>query len=610
MHASHVSCSPDEDVSEEAFDVSDEGEGEQEAETGKTDSSRQELGAVHNIPPTQSQELQTVEGSQSVEHEIVEAAVDESPEELIMEVQKEFDSEQGLDDPNSNRKRSTDAGKSAESPITEPLPFFYYVTPKRFREASKKKDKDKLSTQESDMSEQSRTSPALTPKSGVNRLREWLQRREADDQVAKVEDAEPGEPKEGSLRRLLHRSKSGATDTAAPVRGIERADTKEESVKDSSLSRRRQLMLAFRQRPHSEEAPLPMECRPSPSLEESQLKSHSLTRPHKLWIGGRSQSERQASPGTSESSPVTLHKQSPVMPIDKERRKRTFNLFHWGTRGRQKCDTDASESSKDDATQHLSCSNLPLTDTNVTRSEKSETSNQTEGNTGKFKNFFKQRSETILRPFSRHTTEQEKRKSAPVPAIDLSPPQEPAVEISSLEARHPSISTYIDDTPVASVPPLIPPEIPSPELHPQPVESIHPDPLKSLDSIRPEHPQSPDHEGDSIVLDLHSMHSTPDVVRKAPSSRGSTLSRRLTFSLPFGSAGGGGAAVVEEEGLKPVERAIEARSHSSDYIGSMVRCLHLTKCFIANSKSYLLFFSCHKYLNVAKFCMFIYCYQL
>lgn len=50
------------------------------------------------------------------------------------------------------------------------------------------------------------------------------------------------------------------------------------------------------------------------------------------------------------------------------------------------------------------------------------------------------------------------------------------------------------------------------------------------------------------------------------------------------STGGGGTAVVEEEGLKPVERAIEARSHSSDYIGSMVRCLHLTKCFIANTQ--------------------------
>nr|XP_045599883.1 lethal(2) giant larvae protein homolog 1-like isoform X2 [Procambarus clarkii] len=48
---------------------------------------------------------------------------------------------------------------------------------------------------------------------------------------------------------------------------------------------------------------------------------------------------------------------------------------------------------------------------------------------------------------------------------------------------------------------------------------------------------------------------------------------------------GAAAAVGNEDGLKPVERAVEARSHSSDYIGSMVRCLHLTKCFIANTQA-------------------------
>ncbi|XP_076057777.1 LLGL domain-containing protein l(2)gl isoform X2 [Oratosquilla oratoria] len=47
---------------------------------------------------------------------------------------------------------------------------------------------------------------------------------------------------------------------------------------------------------------------------------------------------------------------------------------------------------------------------------------------------------------------------------------------------------------------------------------------------------------------------------------------------------GGAAVSSDEDGLRPVERAIEARTHASDYIGSMVRCLHLTKCFIANSQ--------------------------
>ncbi|KAB7500068.1 Lethal(2) giant larvae-like protein 2 [Armadillidium nasatum] len=40
----------------------------------------------------------------------------------------------------------------------------------------------------------------------------------------------------------------------------------------------------------------------------------------------------------------------------------------------------------------------------------------------------------------------------------------------------------------------------------------------------------------------------------------------------------------EEEAVKPVERAVEARTQSPDYIGSMVRCLHLTKCYIASSQ--------------------------
>ncbi|XP_042209122.1 lethal(2) giant larvae protein homolog 1-like isoform X2 [Homarus americanus] len=58
-----------------------------------------------------------------------------------------------------------------------------------------------------------------------------------------------------------------------------------------------------------------------------------------------------------------------------------------------------------------------------------------------------------------------------------------------------------------------------------------------------------------------------------------------TSTHPQSTGGGGGAAAaVDDEGVKPVERAVEARSHASDYIGSMVRCLHLTKCFIANTQ--------------------------
>ncbi|XP_018014313.1 lethal(2) giant larvae protein homolog 1 isoform X2 [Hyalella azteca] len=43
-------------------------------------------------------------------------------------------------------------------------------------------------------------------------------------------------------------------------------------------------------------------------------------------------------------------------------------------------------------------------------------------------------------------------------------------------------------------------------------------------------------------------------------------------------------SVDADVGVRPVERAIEARQQSADYLGSMVRCLHLSKCFIANSQ--------------------------
>lgn len=56
-----------------------------------------------------------------------------------------------------------------------------------------------------------------------------------------------------------------------------------------------------------------------------------------------------------------------------------------------------------------------------------------------------------------------------------------------------------------------------------------------------------------------------------------------TTSPPPSTRGGGGG--VGDDDVKPVERAIEARSNTPDHVGSMVRCLHLTKCFIANNQA-------------------------
>uniref|UniRef100_A0A6A7FXL5 Lethal(2) giant larvae protein homolog 1-like n=3 Tax=Hirondellea gigas TaxID=1518452 RepID=A0A6A7FXL5_9CRUS len=43
------------------------------------------------------------------------------------------------------------------------------------------------------------------------------------------------------------------------------------------------------------------------------------------------------------------------------------------------------------------------------------------------------------------------------------------------------------------------------------------------------------------------------------------------------------AAVEVESGVRSVERSVESRQQSADYLGSMVRCLHLSKCFLANN---------------------------
>ncbi|KAG7153637.1 LLGL scribble cell polarity complex component 2-like [Homarus americanus] len=563
---------------------------ETQAETERTENGKQQIKDKSHISPSSSREVQIVETlppvgvSQAVEEEIVRADLSEDPEGEIMEVDEE--SEAKTDDPSSTSgKRSSEA----VTPITEPVPFFYYVTPKIFRESSRKKDKDKSCIKESDLAEQPASSPVLTPKVGVNRFRDWLQRREAGE-VTKVEGVEPGQSREGSLRRLLCRSKSEAAGPSAQVTEGEVTDNTVESSKESTLSRRQRLMLAFRQRPSSVEVPVPSECSQSPNIKESQAKSRSLTRPRKLWIGGRSQSEQQASPDPSEGSPANPAMQDPAMTPAREPRKRPFHLFLIGPREPKEHEPDAPqksiplESPEDVSTQHSPSYDMAIGGTTAERSESSEGNTKPEGSSGKFKKFLRQQSEIILRPFSRRTADQDKRKSAPVPTIDLTAPQESAVELSDLEARHPSISTYIDDTPTAPVPPPFVPDVPS-ESYPHPPDDSSPVPHK-CETINPELLHSPESEVDSLGLELQSLQSTPDVVRKAPGSRGSTLSRRLTFSLPFGSTGGGGgaAAAVDDEGVKPVERAVEARSHASDYIGSMVRCLHLTKCFIANTQ--------------------------
>lgn len=456
-------------------------------------------------------------------------------------------------------------------------------------------------------SEQQPPSQVSTPKPGVNRFKDWLQRREADEEVVKVEGIEPGDSKESSLRRLFQRSRPGTLESG--VKSESQGDIGTGSTKSpSELTKRHRFRLAFRQRHHSEEAPSPTEPAQLPNIEESQVKSRSLTRPRKLWIGSRSRSEQKSSPDLFVTPTVPTATPDPALTPELEQKgssphqsKHSFFQSLRGRKGRQEQSSEAqkkkkSEASpervKEDTLQRAESYELAMSDINVIKSKDSKDTG--EGGTSKIKLLLKQKSEVILRPFSRRTATQEKRKSAPLPHVEVTP-KEPEVEVPDIEARHPSISTYIDETPSAFTSPHILPDEPvTIESDPFSSDITHSDPQQVPGALSPEqHPQSPESDSDSLVLDLHSMQSTPDVVRRDPDSRVSTLeralSRRLTFSLPFGSAGGGGAA-ADDDGLKPVERAIEARSQTSDYIGSMVRCLHLTKCFIANSKSFFFYY--------------------
>ncbi|KAK7072313.1 Lethal(2) giant larvae protein 1, partial [Halocaridina rubra] len=698
--------SPNEDESEveegeeEEFDMSDEGEGEQETEKGRKVESDREMGEetgtgsqvapveraeeailehfveggpsedAEGVPVQEATEVEPGAGAEEIAMptedvaipaaEVIDNVAQEAGDEdvEILEIdEQDLDGEHVLDNPSQEEIEEKEP-TSQTAAISEQVPFFYYVTPKRFRESSKdtvkdKKDaeekrkkediegegkgkskfklgqvftrKEKMSTDEpaneeqednnveqeqkpaglfkkifsrqaseqeesKDSEEQAPASPVTTPRGGVSKLKEWLQKREPETEMAKVEGVEAPESREGSLRRLFRRSRP--TTLESPIEGEEQKSFGTKSPVDSQLSKRQRLKLALRQRHHSEEAQPPRaadETRPQFTLGEAQVKSRSLTRPSKLWLIGHSQSEKHPSPVVSEPS-VPIESTDPrIIPTEEsEPKKRKFFILPLrNLKGQEPENERAIQKSLDiyniderDSLQRTPSYERAISD-NIIKSKISKgKSKGHEEEEGKLKKLIRMRSEIILRPFKKNKN-QENRKSAPVPDVSVSKECE---DVPDIEARHPSISTYIDDTPTAAVPPEIPP--PDPESYSCPASA---QPREMHETQSPKQLLSPDSEADSVVLDLHSLQSTPDVVRKVPDSRGSTLERslrsRLTFSLPFGSAGGGGAASAEEEGVKPVERAIEARSQTSDYIGSMVRCLHLTKCFIANTQA-------------------------
>ncbi|MPC76605.1 hypothetical protein E2C01_071022 [Portunus trituberculatus] len=304
----------------------------------------------------------------------------------------------------------------------------------------------------------------------------------------------------GRLRGWLHRGESSDSEMQKPE-GVTEGEMKESSLK--RLFRRPQSPTPTPDQPKDAKGPAgdPQGAGQVPQA----------PRPARLWFTRRSQSERRASPISPTPPPIRA-----ATPQEERRKGLTLPLNL----------RQPSAPSPSPAGSPIP-SPVPIEE-------------------GRLKKFLRQQSEVVLRPFTRRQDPAKRRSAPPCPA-----PATPPQEVSEIEARHPSINTYIDDTPTTPTNPHS--ILPTPDLSPS----------------SPVGPPPP----------------------SAPSSLPGTLTRRLTFSIPFASGRGGGGAGSEEE-MKPVERAIEARSNATDYVGSMVRCLHLTKCFVANSKWFEVFRGC------------------
>lgn len=213
------------------------------------------------------------------------------------------------------------------------------------------------------------------------------------------------------------------------------------------------------------------------------------------------------------------------------------------------------------------------------------------GFTAKIKQLFKMHNESEPDDLVKITDLDNAKEETPITKV-----VENETDVQDISARHPSISMYIDETPISTSPltlssclapsasSFVPPcDTVAPLAHPEPSPSpllpnLTTPPFCRTDSLEPNCSEALSSVSSSSSSSPSPSHPvSPDTSAKAPHER------KLTFALPFGSA-----HQPEEEAVKPVERAVEARTQSPDYIGSMVRCLHLTKCYIASSEFLLL----------------------
>ncbi|KAA0203104.1 hypothetical protein HAZT_HAZT005879 [Hyalella azteca] len=607
--------------------------------------------------------------------------------------------------------------------INEPVPFFYYVTPKQVKwRSSRRSDlekhaQDELKLQRDKRRVSSRDGSCVAEEVTAKQAKEIEAQREAGffslpRMVNPSEAYATPEAKRGNVSERSHFSlprfvspksmKQAETETSSSQSGFirfknfllrkdknegcqERTDSqKVEGSKDGdpeaiigseelasdyeankeSLPKKKRSLFHIGRLHRSEDIsssevnlsniPESAACVP----EDTKGKSSSLTRPRSLWFGFRDSKDKE-SPDVAESQEESVTTTKPCGELvadeaETKQRKQRINLTIKGLSESKDKGKTIEKASKDNDSpvsgrKRSSLDSLhraPSYEIAVSSrvhyedSDCSPKKSVFEASSKKIKQLFK--NQALRNPFSRSRDLADKRKSCPAGSLSDGdgpwPLGSSAADHSSapdISDRHPSISTFIDDTPVAGFPPVVPasssivtttdvttststntavtvdatgtskisaeiattttvdhntsalapsdavdldepPTYPPPSVPCTPSKEAPSDPKVDIASNSEE---AEDEEEEDSQYD-HQPSTRSDWTKSLEQSLRRTLERKLTFSLPPDAPD----SVDADVGVRPVERAIEARQQSADYLGSMVRCLHLSKCFIANSE--------------------------
>ena len=493
------------------------------------------------------------------------------------------------------------------------------------------------------------SSTSSPSRSGLTRLKNFLLRRDSSKFESKDEDFEQSSKTDNASETkdspvVLHQNE---TITASA----------EQTGKKVVVSKKKRHLFNLGRLHHSEDisssegdlSGLPDKGSAIP--QETKTKSSSLTRPRSLWFGNKENKDKD-SPIVLETIPISVVLTKPSdEPLcgggdESKQRKQRINLSLKGigkTKEKESKEAKNAEESANDKKRSSVAPDekvevlprSPSYEMAISSHDYDDSPKKSVFETGstRLKQLFKNQSVTLRNTFSRSNNFADKRKSCPAGTISdtpWAPLSGSGVNRSSapdITDRHPSISTFIDDTPVAGSPPTVTTDttttttttkatavVVSDIAPAKPIEGINNtgtfattdtaaasaiiDPDEPPHYPPPSIPSSPSKGGSKDVdvesIDVSSsddddddfseqLTGRPDWSESLEQNLRSTLERKLTFSLPPGAPDSSGAD-AETAGVRSVERAIEARQQSADYIGSMVRCLHLSKCFIANSE--------------------------